>query len=91
LGPFSGGERRTVKPQRTDALSANLGRRSRTFRAGCAEGDDAAALSFGYFSLGKQRKVTGPQGCGTNHARTRVGFRDEAKRQNNTIPTQPSP
>jgi len=23
------------------ALSANLGRRSRTFRAGCAEGDDA--------------------------------------------------
>jgi len=52
-GPFSGGERRTTKPagararcarvrrQRTDALSANLGRRSRTFRAGCAEGDDA--------------------------------------------------
>jgi hypothetical protein len=40
-GPFSGGERRTVRRQRTDALSANLGRRSRTFRAGCAEGDDA--------------------------------------------------
>ena len=48
--PFSAGERRSIRPagaragrarvrrQRTDALSANPGRRSRTRRAGCPEG-----------------------------------------------------
>jgi len=43
------------------------GRRPRTARAGCARGAAArAALLFGDFLLGKQEKVTGPQGCGTN-------------------------
>jgi len=36
---------RARSPSAQDALSANLGRRSRTFRAGCAEGD-AAGLPF---------------------------------------------
>ena len=36
-------------------------------------------LLFGFFLLDKQEKETGPQGCGTNHARTRVGFRASAK------------
>src|SRR6185503_4276062 len=50
-----------------DVRPANPGVRSRTWRAGCPEGaTDRGVLSFGYFSLHEQRKVTrSPEGSGS--------------------------
>jgi hypothetical protein len=50
--------------------------------AGTMPADRAArgALLFGYFLLGKQEKVTGPQGCGTNTQGRESVFAKEALR-----------
>src|SRR5579859_5486713 len=51
-----------------DALSTNPATRTRTYRAPPDRRLVRGALSLGYFSLGKQRKVTRPPAGGRKHA-----------------------
>src|SRR5579859_2023829 len=51
-----------------EALSTNPATRTRTYRAPPDRRLIRGALSLGYFSLGKQRKVTRPPAGGRKHA-----------------------
>ena len=65
-GPKGGGQ---------DALSTNPATRPRTFRASPGRRLIRGALSLGYFSLGKQRKVTRPPAGGRKPAAGEPGRR----------------
>src|SRR6516225_12066425 len=77
--PLSGGEGRTIRPRRGNRQGCRFlfaragcpvekpGRPSRTGRPH-RPAPDGGAVSFGYFSLGKQRKVTRPPAGGRKPA-----------------------
>ena len=56
-----------IAPSAQGSAVGATGQRPRTLRARGAQGGAAGGvLSWGYPSLDKQRRVSGPQGCGTN-------------------------
>ena len=63
-----------IAPSAQGGAVGATGQRLRTLRARGAQGGAAGGvLSWGYPSLDKQRRVSGPQGCGTNrHGRQSV-------------------